>query len=71
MRVAQELLKWVLRVLFNIRLTLDEFEYEVEYIYQLPNQVDGYTCGIYVGLYMLMTSRNCIHYTWPTDMDQF
>ena len=34
-RVAQELLQWVLHVLFKNRLTLDEFKYEVEYIYQL------------------------------------
>ena len=70
-RVAQELLTWVLQVLFKNRLTLDEFEYEVEYLYQLPTQVDGYNCGIYVGMYMLMISRNCINYTWPRDMDQF
>jgi hypothetical protein len=70
-RVAQELLRWVLRVLFANRVSIDEFEYEVEYIYQLPTQVDGYNCGIYVGLYMLMISRNIINYTWPTDMDTF
>ena len=70
-KVAQELLRWVLRVLFGNRVSIDEFEYEVEYIYHLPNQVDGYNCGIYVGLYMLMISRNIINYTWPTDMDTF
>ena len=70
-RVAEELLAWVLRALYRTKITMDEFEYDAEYIYKLPNQLDGYNCGIYVGMYMLMIARNIINYTWPSDIDEF
>ena len=70
-RVAEELLTWVLRALYKSKITLDEFEYHAEYLYTLPAQADGYNCGIYVGIYMLMISRNLINYKWPQNMDEF
>ena len=70
-RVAEELLTWVLRALYKSKIKLDEFEYDAEYLYTLPAQADGYNCGIYVGIYMLMISRNLINYKWPQNMDEF
>ena len=70
-RVAEELLTWVLCALYKSKITMDEFEYEAQYLYQLPTQMDGYNCGIFVGIYMLMIARNLINYTWPDNMDEF
>ena len=64
-RVAQELLTWVLRSFYKNKVTTDEFEYQAEYMYKLPNQADCYNCSIYFGLYMV------INYTWPADVDKF
>ena len=73
-RVAagQELLAWVLQVLFNNKQkTIDDFQFYPSYLYTLPVQRDGYNCGIYVALYMAMIAQNNIQYTWPQDMQQF
>ena len=73
-RVAagRDLLTWVLGAVFRKNeKTIEEFEDFPTYIYSLPAQKDGFNCGIYVGLYMVMIARNLIQYTWPSDMQQY
>ena len=70
-RVAQELLQWVLCALYGKSLCFEEMEYIPNYIYTLPQQDDGYNCGIYVCLYMTMLARNLITYQWPDEIDIF
>jgi Ulp1 family protease len=70
-QVAQELLEWVLRAMFGKRITFEEMEYFPQYNYVLPAQLDGYNCGVYVGLYMTMFARNIINYRWPLEIDEY
>ena len=70
-RVAQELLQWVICALWGKKLNFEEMEYFPEYMYTLPQQQDGYNCGIFVCLYMAMLARNLINYEWPEPMDTF
>ena len=70
-QVAQELLAWVLRAMFGKRITFEQMEYFPIYNYVLPQQLDGYNCGVYVGLYMAMFARNIINYRWPLEIDEY
>ena len=64
-------LQWVLCALYGKALSFEEMEYIPEYIYSLPQQEDGYNCGIFVCLYMTMLARNSITYDWPEQIDRF
>ena len=72
MDVAKELLQWVLSAVYGPKdATFDEMEYFPQYFYKLPQQSDGYNCGVYVSLYMTMLARNLITYDWKEDIDSF
>jgi len=62
---AKELLQWVLGVVFKEQLTIEDMEYLPRTVYTYPQQDDGYSCGIYVGLYMVMIARSLLNYSWP------
>ena len=70
-QVGQELLQWVLEALYGEEVTFAEFEYVPEFEYKLPAQRDGFNCGVFVSLYMLVIARGLTEYEISGPIDNF
>ena len=70
-QAAQDLLQWVLEALYGDEITFKDFEYCAEFAYKLPEQKDGFNCGIYVALYMLVIARGLTEYEIAGPINNF